>query len=203
MKLFHAVGSPFVRKCLVCAHELNLQERLELAPAAPSPIKRDRALVALNPLGTVPTLMTEEGISLYDSPVICEYLNSVGDGRLLPASGAKRWAVLVDQALADGIMDAALSTRYETAVRPEPLRWSEWVAGQLDKVGSGVTELERRAAELGDRIDIGTIAMGCALGYLDFRFASLGWPKSAPSLASWFERFSQRESMVATRLPAS
>ena len=203
MKLFYAATSPFVRKCLVTAHELGLRDRLELLPAAAHPVNRDRALVAHNPLGKIPTLITEDGTVLYDSRVICEYLNTLGDGDLIPLQGPERWAVLVDQALADGILDAAVLTRYETAARPENLRWNDWVVGQLDKVTCGLAELERRARALVDRVDAGTIAVGCALGYLDFRFASLAWREKCPETAVWFEQFGKRDSMVATQPPSA
>jgi len=203
MKLFYSATSPFVRKCLVTAHELDLRERLELVPAVAHPVNRDRSVVARNPLGKIPTLVTEDGTVLYDSRVICEYLNTLGDGHLLPSQGPGRWAVLVDQALADGLMDAAVLTRYEDAVRPESLRWNDWSAGQLDKVTCGLAEIERRQDALGDRVDAGTIALGCALGYLDFRFESFGWRGKAAKTAAWFEGFSQRSSMLATRPPAA
>ena len=209
MKLYYAATSPFVRKCLVSAHELGLRERIELVPAAAHPVNRDRALVAQNPLGKIPTLVTDDGVVLYDSRVICEYLNALGDGRLIPPAalnsgpGATRWTVLGDQALADGIMDAAILTRYETAVRPEELRWNDWVLGQLDTVQCGLVEIERRAAAFGNRVDIGTIAIACALGYLDFRFASLAWRGQHAHTAAWFERYAKRDSMAATRPPAN
>jgi glutathione S-transferase len=203
MKLFYAATSPYARKCLVSAHELGLRDRLELLPAAPHPVNRDRALVAHNPLGKVPTLITEDGTVLYDSRVICEYLNTLGDGDLIPLQGPERWAVLVDQALADGILDAAVLTRYEATARPENLRWNDWVVGQLDKVTCGLAELERRAGALVDRVDAGTIAVGCALGYLDLRFASLAWREKCPDTGVWFEQFGKRDSMVATRPPAA
>jgi glutathione S-transferase len=202
MKIFYAASSPFVRKCLVCARELGLFDRLELLPAAAHPVNRDRAVVSVNPLGKIPTLVTVEGTVLYDSRVICEYLNSLGDGRLLPAQGASRWTVLAEQSLADGIMDAAVLTRYETAVRPENLRWNDWVTGQLDKVTCGLAAVEPRARGLGERVDLGTIALGCALGYLDFRFAALGWREKYPDTAVWFDRFGKRDSMMSTRPPA-
>jgi glutathione S-transferase len=203
MKIFYAATSPFVRKCLVAAHELGLRERLELLPAAAHPIDRNRTIVAHNPLGQVPTLITDDGIVLYDSRVICEYLNALGDGRLIPPKGPARWSVLVEQSLADGIMDAAVLARYETAVRPENLRWNDWTAGQLDKVTCGLAELERHARGFGDRVDVGTIAVGCALGYLDFRFASLAWREKCPDTSAWFERFGALDSMAATRPPAA
>lgn len=202
MRLFYAATSPFVRKCLVSAHELGLRERIELLPASPHPVNRDRALVALNPLGKIPVLVADDGAVLYDSRVICEYLNDLGDGHLVPARGPARWTVLVDQALADGLMDAAVLARYETNARPENLRWSDWVVGQLDKVSCGLAELERRAPGLMGRIDAGTIAIGCALGYIDFRFASLDWRATCPTTAVWFDQFGHRDSMVATRPPA-
>jgi glutathione S-transferase len=203
MKLFYSATSPFVRKCLVTAHELGLRERLELVPAAAHPVNRDRSVVARNPLGQIPTLVTEDGTVLYDSRVICEYLNTLGDGHLLPKQGPGRWTVLVDQALADGLMDAAVLTRYEDAVRPDSLRWSDWSAGQLDKVTCGLAEIEHRKDALGERVDAGTIALGCALEYLDFRFESFGWRSKAAKTAAWFEGFSQRSSMLTTRPPAA
>jgi glutathione S-transferase len=201
MQLFYSASSPFVRKCLVCAHELGLRERIELVAAAPHPVNRDRNVVAHNPLGKIPTLITDEGSVLYDSRVICEYLNALGDGHLLPAGGPQRWSVLVDEALADGLLDAAVLTRYESAVRPENLRWTDWITGQIDKVSCALAEVERRAAGFGGRVDVGAIALACALGYLDFRFASLGWRAQHPAAAKWFERFGERASMAATRPP--
>jgi len=203
MKIFYSATSPFVRKCLVCAHELGLFERLELIPATAHPVNRDAGLVAVNPLGKVPVLVTSEGAVLYDSGVICEYLNSVGDGRLLPAQGAARWSMLAEQSLADGMLDAAVLTRYETAVRPENLRWDDWVKGQIDKITCGLSAIEQRARSFGERVDLGTIAIGCALGYLDFRYASLDWRDKHPDTAAWFERFAKRGSMMSTRPPAA
>jgi glutathione S-transferase len=98
-------------------------------------------------------------------------------------------------------MDAAVLMRYETALRPEELRWTEWTTGQLAKVTSGLDALEARAAGFGDRVDVGTIAFACAVGYLDFRFASLGWRDTRPNAAAWFEWFGGRDSMLATRPP--
>jgi len=199
MQIFYAAASPFVRKCLVVAHELGLRERVELVAASAHPINRSAALVAHNPLGKMPTLLTEDGTVLYDSRVICEYLNALGNGRLIPAQGPARWQALVDQSLADGIMDAAVLARYEQAVRPEALRWPEWVSAQLAKVSSALAQAEQRASTFEPRVDIGTIAIGCALGYLDLRFAALGWRETHPATAAWFARFDARASMSATR----
>jgi glutathione S-transferase len=203
MKLFYSQTSPFVRKCLVAAHELNLAERLELLPSAAHPVNRDRAVVERNPLGKIPALVTDAGAVLFDSRVICEYLNGLGDGHLLPAAGEARFAILTDQALADGLMDAAVLTRYESSLRPEHLRWPDWSGGQMEKVSSALSDFERRAAAWGSRMDLGVIALGCALGYLDFRYADLDWRRRTASLAHWYEQFAARESMRKTRPPAA
>jgi glutathione S-transferase len=202
MKLYFSPTSPYVRKCLVAAQELGLREKIEFLPAAAHPVDRDRALIVHNPLGKVPTLITDDGAVLYDSRVICDYLNGLGDGRLVP-QGSARWNVYRDQALADGMMEAAILVRYETFARPEALRWKGWIDGQMEKVTCGLAELEHSADTLGLRIDVGSIAIGCALGYLDFRYAALGWRGSYPKLAAWFARFGERESMLATRPPAA
>jgi glutathione S-transferase len=199
MKIFYAAASPFVRKCLVVAHELGVREQVELVPTNAHPIHRSAAIVAYNPLGKMPTLLVEDGTVLYASRVICEYLNSRAGGALIPPEGPQRWQALVDQSLGDGIMDAAILVRYEQAVRPESLRWPEWIAGQLEKVHSGLAQLEGRAASFQPRVDIGTIAIGCALGYLDLRFASLSWRERCPAAAAWFASFDERTSMSATR----
>jgi glutathione S-transferase len=201
LKLFYSAISPFVRKVLVAAIELGLRERIELLPAKAHVIERDRTVVEKNPLGQVPTFMADDGTVLYDSRVIIEYLNALGDGHLIPRGGAARWNALVEQSLADGILDAALLVRYETALRPENLRWSDWTAGLLDKVNCGLADLETRAAKFGDRVDLGTIGFGCALGYLDFRFPTLGWRDTRPTATAWFARFGDRKSMAATRPP--
>jgi glutathione S-transferase len=199
MKLFYSQTSPFVRKCLVAAHELGIAERLELVPAAAHPVNRDRSVVDKNPLGKIPTLVTDDGSVLFDSRVICEYLNALGDGHLLPAAGEPRFAALADQALADGLMDAAVLARYESAVRPENLRWADWSGGQMAKVTSALADFERRAAARPERVDLGAIALGCALGYLDFRYADIRWRERHAALARWYEQFAARESMTKTR----
>jgi glutathione S-transferase len=203
MKLFYSAASPYVRKCLVAAIELGLRDRIEFLPSAAHPVNRDRTIVALNPLGKVPTMIADDGTVLYDSRVICEYLNALGGGQLIPQPGPARWTALVEQSLADGILDAAILARYETNARPEALRWSDWTTGQLDKVTCGLAELERRATGFATRVDLGTIAVGSALGYLDFRFATLSWRDKRPNTAAWFEQFGARASMVATRPPTT
>lgn len=203
MKIFYSATSPFVRKCLVAAHELGLRDRIELLPSAANPVAPDRTLVASNPLGKVPALLLDDGTVLCDSRVICEYLNTQAGGNLIPREGSARWTALCEQSLADGVNDAAVLARYETAMRPEALRWTDWTAGQVAKINAGLDEFEARAARFGDRVDLGTIAFGCTLGYIDFRFAALDWRATRPQAAAWYERFGARESMVATRPPAA
>ena len=201
MKIFYSATSPYVRKCLVAAQELGLRDRIELVPATPHPVNRDPTVVARNPLGKIPILLTDDGAILYDSRVVCEYLNTLADGPLFPKGGSARWTALVEQSLADGMLDAAVLIRYETFTRPEHLRWPDWISGQTEKVTTGLEEFERRAASFAGRIDIGTITIGCALGYLDLRFASLAWRDHHPAVAAWYEQFDARKSMIATRPP--
>ena len=201
MKIFYSPASPFVRKCMVAAHELGIADSIEKLPSAASPVKRDGTILPSNPLGQVPTFLCDDGQVLHDSRVICEYLNDLQSGALFPATGKERWARLTELALADGMTAAALLARYETMLRPEPLRWSDWTDGQLAKVRSGLEWLEPVAPSFGDRVDIGTIAFGCTLGYMDFRFPSVDWRAAAPNTAKWFEVFNRRASMQATLPP--
>ncbi|RSE97294.1 glutathione S-transferase [Achromobacter aegrifaciens] len=198
MKIFYSPASPFVRKCMVIAHELGLADRIEKLPSAAGPVARDQPIIPTTPLGQVPTFITDDGQALYDSRVVCEYLNDLGGGSLFP-SGKTRWQVLTEQSMADGMLGAALLARYETVLRPEALRWDGWVEGQLGKVRDGLALVEKNAAALAGRLDIGTITIGCALGYLDFRFPDLDWRAEHPATAAWYETFSQRPSMQATK----
>jgi glutathione S-transferase len=198
MKLFYAALSPFVRKVIVCAIELGLDQRIERLPSAAHPVNRDARLVACNPLGQVPTLITDDDVALFDSRVICEYLDSLTPQSALFPHGGRRFGALRDQALGDGILDAAILVRYEQATHDEAARSEGWVRGQLDKVEQSLRFLEAHVDDFADSVDIGTISIGCALGYLDFRFDHLGWRERCPSLARWYEGFGARTSMQAT-----
>ena len=200
MKLFYSSASPFARKVLVCARERGLAGRIEVVPASVAPNKANLELARHNPLMKVPALQRDDGSALYDSAVICEYLDSLGDAPpLFPPSGETRWRVLRLHALGDGILDAALLARYETLSRPEALRWPEWLDGQYAKIDHALNYLEGNPAEFAGGVDIGTITVGCALGYLDFRFAHRPWRDSRPRLTRWFETFGARESFAKTR----
>jgi glutathione S-transferase len=200
MKLYYSATSPYARKALVVAHEFGLSDRIERLPAAAHPVHRDRGIVAHNPLGQVPTLLTDEGLMLADSRVICEYLDTLGGGGLFPAAGPARWRALTDQALGDGALAAALLARYDSAVRPVDKQWRDWLDGQLDKIVETLAAIEKNAVAFGERFDIGTITFGCLLSYLDLRFPALAWRNGRPEAAAWFARFDERPSMAATRL---
>ena len=137
---------------------------------------------------------------LFDSPVICEYLDTLHDGpKLFPPPGRARWVALRHQALGDGILDAAILVRYE-GLRPKECQWADWIDGQMRKMRGALSalEMELDAAALEGPLTIGQIAIGCALGYLDFRFQSEEWRGRHRRLAGWFEEFAQRKSMQAT-----
>lgn len=199
MRLHYNVASPYVRKVMAVAIETGLDDRLEPVTRMMTPVKPDADLVRDNPLGKIPCLVTDEGAVLYDSRVVCEYLDSRHDGpRMFPGAGPARWTALRRQAEGDGIMDAGVLTRYETFVRPEQHRWGDWIDGQKQKVRRALDALEAEAEAFGDTVDIGTITIGCALGYLDFRYPDEDWRAGRPRLAAWFERFAARPSMART-----
>ena len=198
MKIFFSASSPYVRKCLVTAHELGVADRIEKLTHAAHPINRDPAIVKTNPLGQVPTFFMDDGTALFDSVVICEYLDTTCGGKLFPPSGPARWARLREHSVADGILGAALLARYEGTLRPEALRWPDWTRSQLDKIRSSLQWVEENAGSLEGRVDIGTLSLACALGYLDFRFGDLGWRTQVPATARWYDAFAKRPSMTAT-----
>jgi glutathione S-transferase len=199
MKLLYSATSPFVRKVMFVAIELGLADRIELLPCAAHPVNRDPRIVASNPLGKVPTLISDDGVAVYDSRVICEYLEAIaGSAFIFPATGPARWRALTEQSLADGILDAGLLVRYESAVRPETYRYDPWIAAQMDKIMASLGEIEKLAADFGDRLDIGTISVSCALGYLDFRYPQLVWRQSCPVAGAWFAAMGERRSMQQT-----
>src|SRR5690606_33165418 len=135
-------ASPFVRKCLVVASELGLADRIEKLPSAAHPINRDPIIIETNPLGQVPTFFTDDGLAIFDSRVICEYLNNLVQGPIFPKESQDRWLTLTEQSLADGVLDAALLARSETAVRPEQLHRTAWTQSQLEKIGSALDYFE-------------------------------------------------------------
>jgi glutathione S-transferase len=197
MQIYFSPFSPYVRKCLVVGHELGLNDRITLLDSNAHPVNRDLNIIAKNPLGKVPTFLTDDGQVLYDSRVICEYLNDLAGGTLLPATGEARWTTLTLQALGEGMLDAALLARYEDVARPEAIRWPEWRAAQLDKAETALTNLEANPALLKNRVDLGSITVSCALWYLDLRFSNYDWRTRFANVAAWSADFAKRPSMAA------
>ena len=199
MKLYVSPASPFGRKASVVIAEHGLESRVKQEPATVSPVSRNDDVARDNPLVKIPTLVLDDGSTLFDSPVICEYLDTLsGAPRLFPSEAPAKWTALKRQALADGLMDAAILLRYEQALRPEPLRWVDWMAGQQAKIISALDAMDADAPSFGDGFDIGHIAIACALGYLDLRFGHFGWRDGRPGLAAWFAEVGKRPSLVST-----
>jgi glutathione S-transferase len=166
-------------------------------------VKPHADLARENPLVKIPALATPDQGTLYDSSVICEYLDSLHRGTpLFPRSGPERWRALRLQALGDGILEASVLIRYENAWRPQALQWSDWIAGQFGKVHGGLAALEAECTQWNGRFGIGQITAACVLGYLDFRFPQEGWRKPCPALARWYEGVVERPSVKAT-VPSS
>jgi len=199
MKLVSVTTSPFVRKVRVLILELGLQDTVILQDAgAVTPVSNNTDLNAVNPLGMVPALELDDGSSLYDSPVICEYLNQIADGPFFPADAVRRFQTLGLQALGDGILDLSVALRYETAVRPEALRWQDWIDHQNEKIARGLDALESKCLQFEASPLIGEVTIACALGYRDFRYADNDWRVGRPALTAWFEAIMQRESLQQT-----
>lgn len=201
MKLYYSPTSPYVRKAMVVLHETGQLDDVELVTAGGTPLAPAAPLIGKNPLTKVPALERRDGPTIFDSRVICAYLDDRGNGGLYP-QGNKRWETLTLEALADGILDAALLITYESRLRPEGMRWDDWADSQWDKIVRACEALNSIwMAHLAGPMDMGQIAIGCALGYVDFRHDSRGWRKGNDALAKWFEKFDSLPSMVATRPP--
>lgn len=198
MRLWHNPASPFARKVRIVARETGLLPRIEEITAMVSPVSPNADLAAKNPLVKIPALETNDGKVLYDSSVICEYLDGLHDGERLIPSDAARWDALRLQSLCDGILDAAVLCRYETFVRPEPYRWNDWIKGQFTKINNGLDALAAEAPAWNARFGIGQVGAACVLGYLDFRFVDEDWRGSRPRLAQWYDSIKGRASVVAT-----
>lgn len=199
MKLYHSPTSPFVRKVLACAILHGLDGQIELVPANGFDSPAD--LVADNPLSKVPCLVTDDGFALYDSGVICEYLDEISqDIPMLPAKGALRWRALKLQALGDGMMDAAVTRAVEGRRPAEPARATH-MARQQAIVARCLDVLE--ADVPATHTDLGTITIACALGFLDLRFSADAWREGRPRLAAWFETMSALPALARTVPPAA
>ena len=201
MTLYYSPGSPYARKVRAVAIETGLDKKIDMVNVALTPVAPNADVDKHNPIGKIPALSVK-GMDLFDSPVICEYLDNQHKRRkLLPRKGRDRWVALRLQAMADGLLDAAILTRYENALRPEDKRWPDWTKGQMKKIDGVLAQLEAESKSLKGKPTLGTITVGCALGYLDFRFADHNWRAKHPKLAKWFNGASKLASIKSTVPP--
>ena len=194
MQLYYSKPSPFVRKVLVAAIELGLRDRI--SKGAP-----DTELPKTNPLGKVPALVTDDGLTLVDSKLIVNYLNDLaGGGKIVPREGRARYQQLGDAMIADGVIESCLYQVIEKLRRPEEFRWDGWIERQRGKVETAMAHLEKRAEDgvLDGAVDMLQITLACACAYIDFRLPEIDWRAANPRIAAWYETFSQRQSMTAT-----
>jgi len=196
MKLHWSPKSPYVRKVMICAHELDVLSRLELVRSVAAMLKPNPDIMADNPLSKIPTLVRADGSTLFDSVVICEYLNEQAGGTLFPEQTDARWQALRWHALGDGLLDALILWRNERE-RDQPLRT---LLDAFDvKTRACLRLLDEEAKALEDApFSIGHVTLGCSLGYLDYRFGALGWRSLAPRLARWFSVLQARPSFQST-----
>ena len=198
MRLYWSSRSPFVRKVMVTAHELGLVDRIITKRVVVGIVRLNDDVMGDNPLNKIPTLVTRDGEALFDSPVICEYLDVMADPPRLFPSGAGRWRALRMQALADGIMELLTLRLFEDS-RPEEQRWEKVRQAARAKLAAACDFEEARVAAEGDvPLHIGHVALACALAHADFRFAGDGWRAGRPRLAAWYDTMRMRPSMLAT-----
>ncbi|MEN3931254.1 glutathione S-transferase N-terminal domain-containing protein [Microvirga sp. W0021] len=189
LTLLGSPTSPFVRKVRVSAAILGLEQQIEVKDADTSSLTSE--LVAQNPLAKIPTLILQDQTTLYDSRVIVEYLDFRAGGNIIFPEGQARFIALRQQALADGLMDAALLQVYEKRMRASENYDEGWIERQKVKVANALNYAEAHLAIPTEKVHIGHIAQACALGYLDLRFNG-DWRKSCPRLESWLNSFSER-----------
>lgn len=196
MKLFYAKTSPYSRKVRLVIHEKGLNQAVTRIVC--NPFDKVAKLEAANPLGKIPTLILQEGTALYDSPVICEYLDTLTPDRLIPESGAERWNVLRWQALFDGILDAAYNLVMERR-RNAQEQSADWVDQWKAQVNRSLNHIDTHFDSLPAQLSLAQLSLGATLGYLDFRLADLDWRNQCPMLTTWYRDFSIRASMQGTR----
>jgi glutathione S-transferase len=201
MILFHSPASPYVRKVMLMLHEMDKTDAVTLKTVSTTAFSPDDSLKAANPLARIPALQRDDGVTLYDSRVITNYLNDLFDARLYP-TGKGRWENLTLEATGDGIMDSAVSMSYEMRLRPEAEQSPAWIEAQWGKVDGALSVLNARwMSHLSGPMSVAHISVGCALAYLDFRHGDRNWREGKTALAQWFEAFDSRPSMQATRPP--
>lgn len=201
MKLYGDLVSPFVRMAMVTALECDLQDRVQLERELVKPSEENERLAALSAIGKIPILVTEHGHAIYDSRVIMEYLvHASGHKELLPGDGVKRFRILTLQALGQGLAEAAVALRYETATRPAELKWNEFVTRLETRLAAIVADLEQNWASDLEQVNAGAIAVAVALCYIDFRLPNFAWRTSAPRLQVAIAAIAERDSFKRTAL---
>ena len=196
MKLHWSPKSPFVRKVMICAHELDLVPQLKLVRSVAAMLKPNPDIMRDNPLSTIPTLVLDDGTTLFDSIVICEYLNDLAGGPLFPRECLRKWQTLRWHAFADGLLEILILWRNE---REKESRLPQLLDAFALKTTASLAQFEKEAPSLATApISVGHLTIACMLGYLDFRFDDLGWRTKAPRLAEWHREFAARPSYVAT-----
>lgn len=196
MKLFYTPNSPYARKCRVVAIEKGLADKMEFIKS--DPWENAPELLAVNPMAKVPALLTDNGMAVCDSPIICEYLDALTpEPKLLPSNTNERIQVLGLAALADGMIDESVAWVIETMRRPEEKRWDGWIKRKEDGVKRTIALIAPYASN-DDPLSLATINLAVALAYISFRMPHIHWRAEHPQLANWLEHFSKRESMVMT-----
>lgn len=197
MQLISSPASPFVRKVRVTLIETGLTDQVTETPVTTSAMKSDPQALAANPMGKIPALIRDDGPAIYDSRVITRYLDAKANAGLYPEG--RIWEVLTLEATADAIMEAGVLMAYEARLRPPQEQSAAWVEAQWSKVAGGIAAINARwMSHLSGPLDIAQIAVGCALGYIDFRHDARNWRDGNDALAAWDARFRARDSMVAT-----
>ena len=202
MKLTFSPASPFARKVRIAAIELGLIDKIEFIPTAVVPGTPNDDYSKIHPLKKLPVLILDNGDIVVDSYVIVEYLDELaGGGKLIPASGPMRWKVKTEHSLLQGMLDSMLLCRYETMVRPEPLRWKAWADDHWHRAWLGMARFEQQGDLMSRPFDIGMIGLTCVLGYADFRFADCGWRKAYPKLDAFYQKMLERPSVKVSMPP--
>lgn len=200
MKLHYAETSPYVRKVMVVAHECGLADCLDLVPTTPETVVDD--VKADNPLAQIPTLVTESGERIFDSTVICEYLDAMAGAGIFERDGPARWTALTRHALGQGLIDA-LNARNRERRRPETERSPAWDAKKRAEIVRALDALEAAAPTLPTGAEIGAIGIAVALAYHDFRWSDDDWRGGRPALTAWYEAYAARPAMRATAFPGA
>ncbi len=202
MKLFYSLNSPYARKARIIIHELGLAKHVEDVLVS---LPADDKFRVINPLGKIPALILDDGSAIYDSPVICEYLDELGGGKFIPratlfADAKGKWRALTLQALGDGLADAVVRRNQEMRL-PEDRRSAELIARQTRAIEGSFAAIERAVPKFPEEPTIGELAILSAIGYLDLRVPEDGWRTRYPQLARWLAKISERPSVTATKPP--